>query len=195
MLNQSIRVRLTLGFGLYKFVLHFAQKDCLNLVSGEILRQTFLRCGENLLGSHIGGDDFAENWHNLRTQFCARLGIGFFALSLGFLAGLARLGNLVANLGEDFYDFGGVFNVHGDGVDSDVQSINASDSVLHISSLSGLMGFSFPLLCNHYIMVFSVCQEVGVLSFYCAHSARMNQFMAYNLLCLWLFSCLLTYIV
>ena len=136
-LLEPIGISLALDFGLNDFILHIVEKDVLHFLVGEVLRQTFLRGGKDFLRRHIRGDGITQDGENLRQQSGTRIGTLGLSLGLGFVAGFARLGNLVTNLRENFHNFGGVFNVHGNGVDGDVQSVNAGDGVLHSKSLSG----------------------------------------------------------
>jgi len=140
-LLEPVGVRLALDFGLDDFILHLIEKDVLHLLVGEVLRQTVRRGGEDFLRGHVRGDSIPQNGENLRHQGSASVRTLRLGLGLGFVTGLARLRDLVANLGEDFHDFIGVsqhFGGVGHGGDSVVQSVNAGQSVLHSKSLSGL---------------------------------------------------------
>ena len=98
---------------------------------------TILRGGEDFLRRHVGGDDLAQNRHDLRHQGSTRVRVLRLGLGLGFIAGLARLGKLVDHLLKDLNSFTIGFGVarHVNGVDSVGESILLSH---HSNSLSGL---------------------------------------------------------
>ena len=81
-----------------------------------------------------------QDRENLRQQGSTRIGTLRLGLGFGFVAGLAGLRNLIADLGQNLNHFG-ILSVNltalGQFVDSKVQSVNAGDGVLHSKSLSG----------------------------------------------------------
>ena len=146
--GKAVEVGLAFGFHDVEFGTHLAQENVLNLGRGEVLGQTALRFGENLLrGQSLQGvgQNLAQNRSDrLNQSGTSRRGRGLallIRLRLGFGRSGVRLGKLVNHLLENCNGFLVGFGIarHVDGVDGVGESVLLGHSVLsHNESLSGL---------------------------------------------------------